>query len=111
MRSLTWRHASANRSCQMPPLRAGSRRPLDGVRVELGDHDDDRAAEVPPEGLRVLRDVGLAAGAAEEHVAQEVAAVLVLDRGHGLLAGDQQRRDGGGPLEGVHVGGVDRASG
>ena len=39
----------------------------------------------------------------EEDVAEEVAAVLVLDRRHGLLAGDHQRGDGRRPLQRVHV--------
>ena len=50
-------------------------------RVDLGGHHDDRAAQVPAEGRRVLGDVLLVAGARRKQVAQEVALVLVLDRG------------------------------
>ncbi len=47
-------------------------------------------------------------GAAQQQVAQEVALVLVLDRRHRLLAGDQQRGDRGGALQRVHVVGGER---
>ena len=59
-----------------------------------------------------MRDrVGRLAGATGEGVAQELGAVLALDRGDGLLLGDRQRRDRGGPLEQVHVGGGQRTLG
>ncbi len=59
----------------------------------------------------MLRDVPLVAGPTQEQVAQEVALVLVLDGGDRLLAGHQQRRDRGRPLERVHVVGGDRLLG
>ena len=49
--------------------------------------------------------VGRVPGAPGEGVAQELGAVLALDRRDGLLLGDGQGRDGGRPLEHVHVGG------
>ena len=51
------------------------------------------------------------AGPAEEHVAEEVALVLVLHRRDRLHARHQQRGHDRGALEGLHVGGVDLPSG
>ena len=51
----------------------------------------------------MLLDVRLLAGAPHEQVAEEVALVLVLDRGHRALPGDQQGGHDRHPLEGVHV--------
>ena len=59
----------------------------------------------------MLLDVGPIGGAAQQQVAQEVALVLVLDGGDGLLARDQQSRDGSRPLQGVHVVGGQRLVG
>ena len=107
---LTWRQAAPNRSCHAGAWPAGRLVPRPG-RVDLGGHHDHRPAQVPAERVAVLHDVLVRAGPAQEEVAQEVALVLVLDRRHGLLAGDQQRRDGRGPLQRVHVVGGDRAVG
>jgi hypothetical protein len=77
---------------------------LPGSRwVDLGGDHDQRPDQVPAEAGRVLDDVVLLAGAAEEDVAEEVAAVLALDRGDGFLARDQQRGDGRGALHGPDV--------
>jgi hypothetical protein len=57
----------------------------------------------------VLVDVGLLDDPADEEVAQEVALVLVLDRRHCALPGDQQRGHDGHALERMHVDLGDRA--
>ena len=85
--------------------------PARRLGVDLGGDHDHRPGQVPAEGLGVLGDVRRVDGAAQQQVAQEVALVLVLDGGDRLLAGDQQRGDRRGPLEGVHVVVADRLVG
>ncbi len=81
------------------------------VLVGLGDDDDEGAVDVPAEGGRVRGGLGGVAGPSGEGVAEELGAVLALDRRDRLVLGDGQRGDGGGPLEHVDVGAAEGRAG
>ena len=72
-------------------------------RVQPGDHDDQATIDVPAQGGEVVdHDLGRA-GPVQQHLADEVAAVLRLDRLHRHRLGDRQRQHGRRPLEHVQV--------
>ena len=106
---VTCRQAAENRSCHRRrwALDTGSSPGRGRARPRRPRPAGPRSQ---PNASACSSTYAVVAGAAQEQVAQEVALVLVLDGGDRLLAGDQQRRDGRGPLQRVHVVGGDRPS-
>ena len=100
---MTCRHAAANRSCQArfcSREAGGSSRGCGSISATTTT--EGRSTD-QPKASRVLGDVRLLDHATDEQVAEEVALVLVLDGADRALPGDEQGRDDGDPLEGVHV--------
>ena len=99
----TWRQAAENRSCQVRRCSREAGCSSRGWGSISATTTTTGRPEGPAERRHVLLDVRLLARAAHQQVAQEVALVLVLDRRHRALPGDEQGGHDGHPLEGVHV--------
>src|SRR5699024_11363750 len=61
--------------------------------VDLGGDDDAGHRQLPAEPAGVLLAIFLVLGPATEHVAQEVAAIFVLDGAQRVLLGDEEGHD------------------